>query len=192
MERNPAPVSLPVLWSSTCPICFHKTPKDPHDLFKKDRDMHSNLFGRHVDYWQNKGRDYSSTRYSHSFTSVPMICYKSEKWVMTPVQEIEFLGLIVSSKEMAICLGYLTKINETNMSGYVLESRNNSFRVIKGVINIFGHSPNKNSFVVFSNSSKFRHWRKMALTQVKCYWTKNLNWSFFGGWKTSKYIMEGS
>ena len=38
----------------------------------------------------------------------------------------------------------ITTINETNMSGYVLESRNNSFRVIKGVINIFGHSPNKN------------------------------------------------
>ena len=38
----------------------------------------------------------------------------------------------------------ITTINETNMSGYVLESRSNSFRVIKGVINIFGHSPNKN------------------------------------------------
>ena len=53
MGRNPAPVSLPVLWSSTCPICFHKTPRDPHDLFKKDRDTHSNLFG-HVDYWQTR------------------------------------------------------------------------------------------------------------------------------------------
>ena len=44
--------------------------------------MHSNLFGRHVDYSQNKGRDYKSTRYtrySHSFTSVPGICYKSQK-----------------------------------------------------------------------------------------------------------------
>ena len=42
--------------------------------------MHSNLFGRHVVYWQNKGKDYSSMRCSHSFTSVPGICYKSEKF----------------------------------------------------------------------------------------------------------------
>ena len=42
-------------------------------------DTHSNLFGRLLDYWKNKGRDYSSTRYSHPFTSVPGICYKSEK-----------------------------------------------------------------------------------------------------------------
>ena len=78
MGRNPVRVSLPVLWSCTSTICFHKTPKDPHGSFKKDKDTHSNLFGRHVDYWQDKGKDYSSTRYSHSFTSVFGICYKSE------------------------------------------------------------------------------------------------------------------
>ena len=41
-------------------------------------DTYSNSFG-HVDYWKNKGGDSSSTRYSNSFTSVPGICYKSEK-----------------------------------------------------------------------------------------------------------------
>ena len=75
MRRNPVPVSVLVLWLCTT-ICFQKTLEDPHGLFKKDRDTH---IGRHNDYWQNKGRDYSSTRYSHSFTSVPGICYKSEK-----------------------------------------------------------------------------------------------------------------
>ena len=44
----------------------------------------------------------------------------------------------------------------------------------------------QNSTVVFSNSSKIRHWRKLALTKVKCYWTTIFNWSFFGGWKTLK------
>ena len=92
--------------------------------------------------------------------------------MMTPVQEIEFLGLIVSSKEMAICLGYLTTINETNMSGYVLESRNNSFRVIKGVINIFGHSPNKNSLSfspTAANSGTEEKWllRKSSVTEQR-------------------------
>ena len=29
--------------------CFHKTPKNPHDPFKKDRDTRSNSFG-HVNY----------------------------------------------------------------------------------------------------------------------------------------------
>ena len=41
--------------------------------------MHSNLFGRYVDYLQNNREDYSSMRYCDSFTSVPGICYKSEK-----------------------------------------------------------------------------------------------------------------
>ena len=72
------PVSVPVLWPCTSPICFHKTTKDPHGPFKKDWDTHSDLFG-HVDYWQSKGRDYSSTRYGHSFTSVRGIFYKLEK-----------------------------------------------------------------------------------------------------------------
>ena len=66
------------LWPCTNLICFQKTPKDPHGPFKKDRDTHSNLFGRH-DHWQDKGKDYGSTKYSHSFTSVPGICYKSEQ-----------------------------------------------------------------------------------------------------------------
>ena len=79
MGRNTLPASMPVLWPCTSPICFHKTPKDPHGPFKKNRDMHSDLIGRHIDYWQNKGKDYSSLRYSHSFTSVTGICYKSEK-----------------------------------------------------------------------------------------------------------------
>ena len=79
MGRNPAPVSVPVLWPCTSPIYFHKTTKDSNGSFKKDRNTHSNLFGQHVDYWQNKGRDYSSTRYSHSLTSVSGICYKLEK-----------------------------------------------------------------------------------------------------------------
>ena len=77
MRRKLLPVFMSVLWPCTSPIRFRKTPKYPRGPFK-DRDTHSNLFG-HVDYWQNKGRDYSSTRYSNSFTSVPGICYKSEK-----------------------------------------------------------------------------------------------------------------
>ena len=44
MGRNPVPVSMPVLWPWTSPICFHKIPKDPNGPFKKDRDTHSNLF----------------------------------------------------------------------------------------------------------------------------------------------------
>ena len=62
MERNLVPVSMPLLLRCTSPICFHKTPKDSHGPCKDDRDTHSNLFGQHVDYWQNEGRDYSSTR----------------------------------------------------------------------------------------------------------------------------------
>ena len=42
--KNSVPVSMPVLWPCTSPIYFHKTPKDPHGPFKKDRDTHSDLF----------------------------------------------------------------------------------------------------------------------------------------------------
>ena len=78
MGRNPVPVSIPVLWPCTSPKCFHKTPKDSHGPFKKDRDTHSNLLGRHID--RAKEETNSSTRYSHFFTSVSGICYKSEKF----------------------------------------------------------------------------------------------------------------
>ena len=56
MGRNSLPVSVPVFWPCTSPTCFHKTPTDHHGPFK-DKDTYSNLFGRHVDYWQKKGRD---------------------------------------------------------------------------------------------------------------------------------------
>ena len=74
MGRNSVPVSMTLLWPCASPTCFHKTPKDPHGTFTNDRDTHSNLFERHLDYWQNKGRDNS-----RSFTSQPGICYKPEK-----------------------------------------------------------------------------------------------------------------
>ena len=69
---------------------------------------------------------------------------------MTPVQEIEFLGMIFNLKEIRNDYFPSTEkitINKTDVSGYVSEPRNNRFRVNKGVrshdINNFGHSPSK-------------------------------------------------
>ena len=148
MRRNPVPVSIPMLWPCTSPTCFHKTPKDPHSPSKKDMDTHSNLFGRHNDYWQDKRRDYGSTRYSHSFTSVPGICYKSEK-----VSDDTSSGDRISGNDSQFKGNdYFpstekTTVNKTDVSGFVSESRDNSFRVNKGVrlpdINNFGHYPSK-------------------------------------------------
>ena len=160
MGRNHVPVSIPVLWPCTSAICFLKTPKDLHDPFQKDTDTHSNLFGRHVDYWQNKGRDYSSKRYSHSFTSVSGICYKSKK-----VSDDTSSGDRISGNDSQFKRnGYFpstqkTTINKTDVSGYISESRDNRFRVNKGVkspeINNFGHSPSKTplSFSLAATSS---------------------------------------
>ena len=85
MGRNSVPVSMPVLWPCTSPIYFHKTPKDRHGPFKRDRDTHSDLFGRYVDYWQNKGRALRDT-------VIILLQYlgfvkNQKKTVMTPVQE---------------------------------------------------------------------------------------------------------
>ena len=77
MGRNSVQVSMPVLWPCTSPICFHKTPKDSHGHFKKDRDTNSNLSG-HANYWQNK-EEPIVLRNSRSFTSVAGNCYKLEK-----------------------------------------------------------------------------------------------------------------
>ena len=82
-NRKELCTSFYVCFGLASAICFRKTPKDLHGPIKKDRDTHSNLFGRNVDYWQNEGRDYSSTRNRYSFTSVPGICYKSEKFSVT-------------------------------------------------------------------------------------------------------------
>ena len=130
MGRNPVPVSMPVFWPGTSPICFHKTPKDPHDLSKKDRDMHSNLFGRHVDYSQNKGRDYINLRDIRDAVILLLQCLgfviNQKKSVMTPVQEIEFLGMIVNSKERTISLLFLVGEKHRNIQWKDLNSTSSS------------------------------------------------------------------
>ena len=148
MARNPAPVSLPVLWPCTSAIYFDKTPKDSRGPFKKDTDSRISLFGRHVDYWQNKGTNYSSMRYGQSFTSVPGIFYKSEN----VSDDTRSGNRIFGSDSQFKRNDYFPStekitINKTDVSGYVSEPRDNSFRVNKGVrshdINNFGHSPSK-------------------------------------------------
>ena len=115
MGRNPVPVSRPVLWSCFSPICFQKTPKDLHGPFKKDRDTHSNLFGQHVDI----GRTREETIALRDTLILLLQCLgmviNQKKSVMTPVQEIEFLGMIVNSKEIT----EKTTINKRDVSGFV-------------------------------------------------------------------------
>ena len=111
---NSVPVFMSMFWPGTSPICFHKTLKNPNGPFKKDRDTHGDLFGRHVDYWQNKGRHFSSAKYDHSFSAVPGNCYKSEKVSNDTGQGKKFLGMIVNSKEMTISLPQ-KKLQSTNI-----------------------------------------------------------------------------
>ena len=56
MGRNPVRVSMPVLWRCTSPICFHKTPKDPHGPFKKDRNQ------ARSQEWERGGRGFPLAR----------------------------------------------------------------------------------------------------------------------------------
>ena len=88
------------------------------------------------------------TREEISFTSVPGICYISEK-----VSDDTSLRDRISGNDSQFKGNdhfpstEKTTINKTDVSGFVSESRNNSFRVNKGVtpsdINNFGHSPSK-------------------------------------------------
>ena len=88
------------------------------------------------------------TREEISFTSVPGICYKSEK-----VSDDTSSGDRISGNDSQFKGNdYFpsteeTTINKTDVSGFVLESRGNSFGVNKGIrppdINSFVHSPAK-------------------------------------------------
>ena len=175
--------------------CFHKTPKGPHGPFQEDRETHSNLFGQHVDYWQNEGRDYSSTRYSHSFTSVHRICYKSEK-----VNDDSSSGDRIYGNDSQFkgndCFPSTEKttINKTCVSGFASESRDNSFRVNKGVrppdIDSFGHSPSKTP-LSFSPTTTNSGTEEKWLLRSQVLLNKEPRLELLYGMKTSKYTIEG-
>ena len=96
MGRNPVPVSVPALWPCTSPIFFQKTPKDPHGPFKRDRI-------RIVIYLDDMliiGRTREKTKALRDTVILLLQCLgfviNQKKPLMIPVQEIEFLGMIVN------------------------------------------------------------------------------------------------
>ena len=181
MGWNSVPVSMPEFSRCTSPLCvqcFHKTLKDFHGLFKKDRDTHSNLILLQSPKLYISRLFWASSSLSfNSFTSVSGTCDKSEKLVMTPVQKIEFPGMISTEQ---------STINKTDVSGSVSESTGNIFGVNKGVrssdINKFGHFLVK-LHCCFLQQQQIQTLKKINLAKVECYWKTNLKWSSFGGWK---------
>ena len=180
---------LCVLWTCISRICFRKTPKDLHGPIKKDRDTNSNLFGRNVDYWQNEGRDYSSTRNRYSFTSVPEICYKSEKF-----SDVTSSGERISGKDCHFKGNYYFPSKEKITINKSVRVYIRIHRQVLELTKMLGHLTSSILAIVAAKLHcrfvQLRHWRKMVLTKVKCYWTKNFSRSFIIGWKTSRYTME--
>ena len=105
-------------------------------------------------------------RDSHSFTSVPRICYKSEQVSDDTSSGDRICGNdsqfdendYFSSKDEIT-------INKTDVSGSVSESRDKNFRIYKGVtspdMNNFGHFPSKTTLLfspTATNSGTEENW----------------------------------
>ena len=156
MGRNPVPVSMPVLWPCTSPIWFHKTPKDPHGPFKRDRDTIRIVI--YLDDMLIIGRTREEVIVLRDTVIFLLQCLgfviNQKKSVMTPVQESasvsQFKGndYFHSTEKITI--------NKTNVTGYDSESRDN-----KKLTKVLGHLtstifailPAKLHFV-FYNSNK--------------------------------------
>ena len=125
MGRNPVPVSMTVFWPCTSPIRFHKTPKDALALLKR--------IGIRVVIYLDMliiGRTREETIALRDTVILLLqrleFVINQKKSVMTPVQEIEFLGMIVNDYFPST---EKTATNKTNVSGCVSKSKDNSFRV---------------------------------------------------------------
>ena len=125
MGRNSVPVSVTVFWPCTSPIRFHKTPKDALALLK-------GIGIRVVIYLDMLiiGRTREETIALRDTVILLLqrlgFVINHKKSVMTPVQEIEFLGMIVNDYFPST---EKTVTNKTNVSGCVSKSKDNSFRV---------------------------------------------------------------
>ena len=102
MVRNSVPVSMLVLWPCTSPICFHKTPKVSRGHFKKDKDTQCNLFRQHDMLVIEKIREETIGIRDTVILLLQCLGFliNQKKSIMIPVQETEFMRMIVASKEM--------------------------------------------------------------------------------------------
>ena len=95
-------IPLLTFWSGPSFSDFHKTSEDPSCLIKEDQCKNNNIFGRHVSNGPNV-KKISQAKQTFIFLLQNLgFAINLKKLQLTPVKEIEFLGLVINSVNMTL------------------------------------------------------------------------------------------
>ena len=91
-------------WSWSNPSEFHKTSAGRICLVEEDQCRNTNIFGRHAINDPNVERNFASKGDIDFSVTKFKFCDKCEKVATNTMKEIEFLGLVINSVNMALAL----------------------------------------------------------------------------------------
>ena len=111
LVRKLVRVPLPLLWFGISTTNIHKIAKNPNDNLTHEKHQNNNLLRRHIIDWSLFRRNSHGSRHTNLPSATSRTCHKLEISVLTPVQEIEFLGLKIKSVTLELSLNK-TKIHK--------------------------------------------------------------------------------
>ena len=104
MGRKFIQIPLVLLWPRSRPFDFQKTSEDPNCLIKENQCKNNNIFGRHPSNGPNVERNFPRKGdIDFSVTKCGFVI-NLKKSKLTPVKEIESLGLVLNSVNMKLAL----------------------------------------------------------------------------------------
>ena len=118
LVRKLVRVPLPLLWFETSTMNIHKIAKSANDNLTQDKHQNNNLLRRHAIDWSLFRRNNHETDTVIFLLQHLGFVINWKKSVLTPVQEIEFLGLTINSVTLELSL------NKTKIQKVVSECQN--------------------------------------------------------------------
>ena len=104
MGRKFIQISLVTLWSGSSHFDFHQTSEDSNCLIKEDQCKNKNIFGRHASNGPNVERNFARKGdIDFSVTNCRFVI-NLKMSQLTPLKEIESLGLVLNSVNMTLAL----------------------------------------------------------------------------------------
>ena len=104
MGRNFIRIPLLIFWPGSSPSDFHKTSEDSNCLIKEDQCKNKNISGRHAINGPNVERNFGSKiDIDFSLQNLGFVV-NIKKLQLTPVKELELLGLVTNSVNMTLAL----------------------------------------------------------------------------------------
>ena len=145
-------VSIYVLWPCTNPISFHKFPENPHGVCKKERDFDKTSLDEKLVFGRSKKEIPALRDTIFFFTSVSMLCHKSEEMSENPnwgARNSEHDNRFKANDSFSLEEELTVNIIDEPWS--LSTSTKNSFKKNKVVkspdIQNFGHSPGKSTLL---------------------------------------------